>query len=155
MATEKSCTFELCLKKPFRCVELQKIDISADVSSITVYMERGWRKCNLKTGQIFEIKKDAVKILKHMIADISMIAYKNCFYAYLPKCPNFYVYFCWFMTKTKKRGIYRYSAVQRVDSDYWAKDLMWNNRFGSFFEIQRETTESERYWQQLFTMWKQ
>ena len=56
------------------------------------------------------------------------------------------------MTKIKKRGIYWYSAVQRVDSDYWAKDLMWNNRFGSFFEIQRETTESERYWQQLFAM---
>ena len=95
MATEKSCTFELCLKKTFGCVELQKIDnISADVSSITVYMERGWNKRNLKTGQIFEIKKDAVKILKHMIADISMIAYKNCFYAYLPTFPNFYIYFC-------------------------------------------------------------
>ena len=63
--------------------------------------KRGWNKRNLKTGQIFEIKKDAVKILKHMIADISMIAYKNCFHAYLPKCPNFYVYFCWFMTKIK------------------------------------------------------
>ena len=118
-------------------------------------MERGWNKRNLKTGQIFEIKKDAVKILKHMIADISMIAYKNCFYAYLPKCPNFYVYFWWFMTKIKKRGIYLYSAVQRVDSDYWAKDLVWNNRLGSFFQIQREMTESERYWQPLFTMWKQ
>ena len=45
------------------------------------------------------------------------------------------------MTKIKKRGIYRYSAVQRVDSDYWAKDLMWNNRFGSFFEIQRENDQ--------------
>ena len=87
--------------------------------------KRGWNKRNLKTGQIFEIKKDAVKILKHMIADISMIAYKNCFYAYLPKFPNFYVYFCWFMTKIKKRGIYWYSPVQGVDSDYWAKDLMW------------------------------
>ena len=51
--------------------------------------KRGWNKRNLKTGQIFEIKKDAVKILKHMIADISMIAYKNCFYANLPKCQNF------------------------------------------------------------------
>ena len=40
VATEKSCTFKLCLKKTFGCVELQKIDnISADVSSITVYME--------------------------------------------------------------------------------------------------------------------
>ena len=36
--------------------------------------KRGWNKHNLKTGQIFEIKKDVVKILKHMIADISMIA---------------------------------------------------------------------------------
>ena len=41
-------------------------------------MKRGWNKRNLKTGQIFEIKKDAVKILKHMMAEISMIAYKNC-----------------------------------------------------------------------------
>ena len=40
--------------------------------------KRGWNKRNLKTGQIFEIKKDAVKILKHMMAEISMIAYKNC-----------------------------------------------------------------------------
>ena len=59
------------------------------------------------------------------------------------------------MTKIKKRGIYWYSAVQRVDSDYWPKDLVWNNSFGSFFDNQRETTKSERYWQQLFTMWKQ
>ena len=40
--------------------------------------KRGWNKRNLKTGQIFEIKKDAVKILKHMMAEISMIANKNC-----------------------------------------------------------------------------
>ena len=51
--------------------------------------KRGWNKRNLKTGQIFEIKKDAVKILKHMIADISMIAYKNWFYAYLPTFQTF------------------------------------------------------------------
>ena len=30
-----------------------------------------------------------------------------------------------------------------------------SNCLQSFFEIQRETTESERYGQQLFTMWKQ
>ena len=38
--------------------------------------KRGWNKRNLKKGQIFEIKKDAVKILKYMTSDISMIAYK-------------------------------------------------------------------------------
>ena len=41
--------------------------------------KRGWNKRNLKTGQIFEIKKDAVQILKHMIAHISMIAIQKLF----------------------------------------------------------------------------
>ena len=71
--------FRIMLKKTFGCVKLQKIDnISAGVSSSLFTWKRGWNKRNLKTGQIFEIKKDAVKILKHMMAEISMIAYKNC-----------------------------------------------------------------------------
>ena len=71
--------FRIMLKKTFGCVKLQKIDnISAGVSSSLFTWKRGWNKRNLKTGQIFEIKKDAVKIFKHMMAEISMIAYKNC-----------------------------------------------------------------------------
>ena len=80
--------------------------------------KRGWNKRNLKTGQIFEIKRDAVKVLK---------AY-DCrhFYDSIQKFDSMHISqnvqtLCLFLLiydKIKKRRIYWYSAVQRVDSDY-------------------------------------
>ena len=47
--------FRITLKKTFGSVELQKIDnVSAGLSSVTVYMETRLNKSTLKTGLIFE-----------------------------------------------------------------------------------------------------
>ena len=111
--------------------------------------KRGWNKRNLKTGQIFEIKKDAVEILKYMTADISMIAYKivSMYICQHFKTFTFISVNLWQKLKNAEFTdilLHReWNLIIELKTSFGTIGLEASYCLQSFFETQRETTESD------------